>query len=621
MTCGIVGNTAGVIVNEGWDKFPGIATSAINSVREFTSDLEAFLQDLDVTPVNTNVDFDVPDGLLENIVLPTAPTEPDMSFTMPSLEYNPDISPTIDYQMPTPPSDVLTSPTLNYPAVPDTLEAEAPTGAPTISDATIPDAPIITLPSEPSLTGLTLPEPPDDLLIPAFDEDIPAIDFNAPTGDLEWDETAYSSQLLDNIRVMISEWMQGGTGLPDVIWDQIWERVQRNNARLARRAEQEATEEWAARGFFAPVGALNAALRRARQEAMNLDAERLREIAIESAKMEVDNLRHAMAQGMQLEATLLQSWNQMQDRELKSRIAIIEMSIAIFNARVQLFNARVQGYAAKAEVFKTLIQASTLYLEKYKVELEGQKIVSDINQQQVQMYVARLEATTKAIDVYKAQLEGVRTQTEVDRNRIEAFRASIQAYSEQVNAKKLEYDAYQAQLQGELVKAQIYQSDVNAYSARMNAYSYQVNAEKTNVEAQISIKELEIKKLGAFLEKFKAEIQAQVSQIQGRSQAFGAQADMYKALAEVEKTKATVNDKRYELYIEEGKAKAELELKKADLSIQQVLRILALEQDALKTLMNTHSQLAAAAMSAVNLAANIGESASLSSSCSDTYSY
>jgi topoisomerase IA-like protein len=96
---------------------------------------------------------------------------------------------------------------------------------------------------------------------------------------------------------------------------------------------------------------------------------------------------------------------------------------------------------------------------------------------------------------------------------------------------------------------------------------------------------------------------------------------MFRATAEVEKTKATVNDKRYELFIEEGKAKAELELKKADLNIQQVLRMLALEQDALKTLMHTHAQLAASAMSAVNLAANIGESASLSSSCSDNYSY
>lgn len=621
MGCGIVGNAAGTIVQSGWSKFPGMATSAVNSVNDFTDDLENFLKELDVTPVNTDVDFDVPDGLLENIVLPTAPTAPDMSFTMPALGYNPEISTVLDYARPTPPTDTLTQPSINYPAVPDTLEAEPPTTAPDVSDVTIPDAPSIVLPTEPALTAIDLPDAPADLLLPTWEEEIPSIDFNAPTGELEWNETAYTSELLEKLKDKIALWMAGGTGIPDAIWDQIWERVTRGNARLARRAEQEATEEWASRGFFAPVGALNAALRRARQEALNLDSEKLREIAIESAKMEVDNLRFAITQGMQLESALIQSWHQMQERELKARMAMIEMGISIFNARVSLYNARVQGYAAKAGVFKTLIEASTLYLEKYKVELEGQKIVSEINQQQVQMYVARLDATTKAIEVYKAQLDGVRTHIEVDRNRIEVFRAQLQAYSEQVQAKKLEYEAYQAQLQGELIKSQIYQSDVNAYSARVNAYAYQVQAENTALEAQVKVKDLEIKKLGAFLEKYKAEIQAQVSQIQGRAQAFGAQADMYRATAEVEKTKATVNDKRYELYIEEGKAKAELELKKADLNIQQVLRMLALEQDAIKTLMHTHAQLAASAMSAVNLAASIGESASLGSSCSDNYSY
>jgi hypothetical protein len=598
-----------------------MATSAVNQVKGFTDDLEAFLTELDVTPVNTEVDFDVPDDLLAQINLPAQPTAPDMSFTMPALGYNPDISTTIEYVRPEAPTDNLTSPSINYPAVPEALTAEAPTDVPSITDVNIPDAPNIVLPAEPTLAGIDLPDPPNDLAIPAWDGVMPEIDFNAPVGEILWDETAYTSALLDELKAKIREWMQGGTGIPDPIWDQIWARVTKGNQQLAKRAEQEATEEWAGRGFFAPVGALNAALRRARQEALNLDSEKLREIAIESAKMEVENLRFSITTGMQLESALLQAWNQMQERELKAAIATIEAAISVFNAKVQLFNARVQGYSAKAEVFKTLIQASTLYLEKYKVELEGQKIISEINQQQVQMYVARLEATTKAIEVYKAQLEGVRTQVEVDKNRIESFRALIQAYSEQVQAKKLEYDGYQAQLQGELIKSQIYQSDVNAYSARMNAYSYQVQAENSNLEAQVKMKDLEIKKLGAFLEKYKAEIQAQVSQIQGRAQAYGAQADMFRATAEVEKTKATVNDKRYELFIEEGKAKAELELKKADLNIQQVLRMLALEQDALKTLMHTHAQLAASAMSAVNLSASIGESAanSVSNNCSVSY--
>lgn len=618
-TCGLVGNVAGNLVQNGWTTYANYAKTAFYNAQEFAGELKDYYTTLE--PVNVDLQIDIPDALLTDFEMPEAPDTPDLTFNSPVLGYDPDIDTSLTYTFYDPPEYDVTKPSINTPQPPDALSATPPDEAPEITDITVPDAPVLVLPDAPTPYSITLPDPPDDMLIPTWSETAPEIDFVAPTGSLVWSEEEYSSALLTKVTNGLSTWLDGGTGLPDEIWDQIWARVTRGNAQMARRAEQEASEEWASRGFFMPVGGLNAAVARVRQEAMNLDSEKLREIAIEAAKMEVENLRFAMDKGVALETVLISAHQQMAARALEAEKLMFDVAINLFNSKVALYNSQIQGYATKAQVYKTQIEASMLVLERYKAELEGQKLIGDLNQQEVQLYLGKLDAVTKAIEVYKAQLDGVRTQVEVDRNRIEAFRALVQAYGEQVQAKNMEYQGYQSQLQGELMKVQIYQSETNAFASRMNAYVAQTQAMSTYVDAQVKIKDFDIKKFDAFLEKFKAEIGVESERIKALATQYDGETKVYVARGEIEKVRTSVEDRRFDLYVKQAQITADLEAKEAEINLSQIQRLLALELESLKTILATQAQLASAAMAAFNLQASVQEQASNSSDCSETYSY
>ncbi len=617
--CGLVGNVAGNLVQNGWTTYANYAKTAFHEAQDFAGQLKNYYDTIE--PVNVDLQIDIPEVLLTDFEMPEAPDTPELEFNSPVLGYDPDIDTSLTYTFYDPPEYDVTKPSINTPQPPDALTATAPDTPPELSDVTVPDAPTIVLPDAPTPYAITLPDVPDDMVIPTWSETAPEIDFVAPTGSLVWSEDEYSSALLTKVTGTLSTWLDGGTGLPDEIWNQIWARVTKANAQLARRSEQEAAEEWASRGFFMPLGPLNAAIARVRQEAINLDAEKLREIALEAAKMEVENLRFAIDKGTALETVLIGAHQQMAARALEAEKLMFDVAINIFNSKVSLYNAQIQGYATKAQVYKTQIEASLLVLERYKAELEGQKLIGELNQQAVQLYLGKLDAVTKAIEVYKAQLEGVRTQVDVDKNRIESFRALIQAYGEQVQAKGLEYQAYQTQLQGELMKVQIYQSETNAFASRMNAFVAQTQAMSTYVDAQVKIKDFEIKKFDAYLEKFKAEIAAESERIKALSTQYDGQAKVYVARGEIEKARTSVEDRRFELYVKQAQITADLEAKEAELNLSQIQRLLALELESLKTILATQSQLASAAMAAFNLQASVQESAQNSSQCQESYSY
>lgn len=603
-----------------WDDYKDLAQSQFSQTNQFISDLAGKV--FTWAPVDTTIDFDIDNYLLQPFAPPTAPTAPtDLTFNTPTEPTAPVIDPLFDYSLQTAPAYDVVKPNIDLPLPPDALTAQPPDTPPDLSDITIPDAPTITLPDVPSLRDITLPDPPDDLVVPDWTATAPTFDVNAPTAQFTWTETPYSSTELTALQAKIYEWLQGGTGLPDAVWNMIWDRVARGNQKLARRTEMEVTEEWSARGFSVPPGALNAALRRARQEALDLDAEKLREIAIESAKMEVDNLRHALAQGIALENLLGNLYNASQQRAFEAARATVELSIAIFNAQVSLYNAQIQGFIAEAQVYKARIEATLVYLEAYKAQLEGQRLIGELNIQDVQIYTAQLDAVTKAIEVYKAQLDGVRTQVDVDRNRIESFRALIQAFGEQVNAKQLEYQGYSSQIQGEYTKAQIYQAETSAFATRMNGFVSEQQAWNTYLQGQISIKEFDLKKYTSELEGFRSLISAEAERIRAVSQSFDGEVRLYEAQGNMAKINTDVQTRVYDLQLREAMARVDVRMKQVDLAIAEANRILQLEMEADKVVLGTSAQLTASALSAINIAAQVSDqtSTNFQSSCSVSY--
>jgi hypothetical protein len=145
---------------------------------------------------------------------------------------------------------------------------------------------------------------------------------------------------------------------------------------------------------------------------------------------------------MQLEGNLISYANNVAQRRLRPAKYAVEAALAVFGALITNAARRHSSLSnAKPACLRPLIEGELAKLEIFKAQIEGQKLVSQINIQLVEIYKARLEGVRAQIEIFKEQIAAVLAQSEVNKNIIQAFGIRVQAYDSQVKAKASEYVA------------------------------------------------------------------------------------------------------------------------------------------------------------------------------------
>jgi hypothetical protein len=625
------GTVAGQLVGNGYSFYTDIATTTINNVQDLLRCLtgvvfsnpyggiskKTYDEHKNVTPTPTDLGFQTPGDR------PSAGNY-DLVFRTPNLlgSYTPGTiyKPGFD-DVPEFEGEYLG---YDAPQKPERLTAKAPGNAPAIRDVELPSLADynIQLPDVPDLRGVVVPTL-ETIDLPEWTVDVELDEINPPTGSFLWTEVGYSNATLDQVQARIQTMLGGGTGLPDWVWNMIWERARAKLAEDRAAAIDEAMTRWAARGFSAPGGALNKQVAKVTKQFHDLSAEQLRETAIKHAEMEVQNMQFAVTQGIALESQLISLYNQMAGRSLEAAKAVFDIQNSLYGAKVEKYKADLQAYTIQAEVHKIRMEAEMAKLQVFKGELEGQKLVGELNMQDVQIYTAQVDAATKLIEMFKAELDGVRTQVEVDKTRVEAFATEVQAYGEQVKAKASEYQAYDSQVKAELSKVEVFKAQSDAYASRVKGFETGVQAEVAKMESDVKYESFKLEQLKAYIGKYESDIRAEAARLDANAKSFSTEAQVFSSLTDAEKARIQAVVEKYKVRYQEIEQRVNLELKKADTDISNALRTLALQQETYKTMAQVQAQLASSAMSAVNLSGSYGFSgqSSVSTTTNHNYSY
>lgn len=97
----------------------------------------------------------------------------------------------------------------------------------------------------------------------------------------------------------------GGTGLPPAIEAAIWQRSREREVTDSRRQKAETLRGWAAKGFSYPPGALISLLDDIDQDLANKNSTNSRDIAIKNVEIQIENIRFAIQNGIQLRISAL----------------------------------------------------------------------------------------------------------------------------------------------------------------------------------------------------------------------------------------------------------------------------------------------------------------------------
>lgn len=491
--------------------------------------------------------------------------------------------------------------------------------APTLSDIDIPTAPTITLPDVPTMADVTVPDF-DGITLPTFDTSAPEFEGTAVSTVLQWKEPTYATEVLPEVMSKLREMWAGSNGIPPEVEAAMMARAADREELTTARDVDSASEEFSMRGFTMPSGVQTARVDQLRQDLSLKKLSLNREMTIQFAQWQIENVKFACEQGIAAENVLINLFLNQAQRMFEAAKYQVETDMNLYNLQVTLFNAKMNGYQVRASVFNTLVQAALAKVEVFKAEVEAEVARSQVNTQKVQTYSALVQALQTQIEIYKAEMQGAEVKANVIAQQVNVYRAEVEAYATRIQAQKVEFDAYTSRVQGEAAKSSIIQAQATAYAAMIQGKSAGADIEIKRMNAAISSNQLLLQKYTAELEAEKTKINAQVATISASAQAYTADTQRYVAQAQAEETKAQVTVSAQEMELRSNISFYQARVQAYLGNMEQLIRKASASVEALKAAGSVSSTLAAGAMAAVHVGATLSGGGSVSAGASESTS-
>lgn len=587
--------------NEKFNSWGQIAESAVQETNTVT---EAIARTFGRTSTNVRINYTGIGNLSA-----TKLTLPTFNTTLPAyVKPDPITKEAINLPGPIdPPTTVLPEqPTplpINPVDKPPPIDVDIPDDPPQTIDPDMPPDLELDIPVAPGLRTITIPDVPV-LEFPEFDELAPVFEGAPELEAFYYQEPEYESPIRQELIDKILEWLLGGTGLPEWIWQRIWDRARTNEVETGLAAIQQADTDAASRGFSLPPGIRNKRVQEAETKLLEESNRLNREVAIKRAEMEVDNIRFALEKGIQLEGLFIQEFQEYARRTLEAAKYAVDAAVSVYNVFVSVYNARVAAYRMAIEVNQILIQQELAKLEAYRGELEGKRIIGELNRLDVEIYTQQNQALIAQVQLYNAQLEAVQKEINVYVAEVDAFKSRVEAAGISVDAQAKLFDAYETEVNAEKAKADMYTAQVAGYAGVIDAYSAEVDAQVAEKKLLVDSEELKIRATAADIGRYNAEVQANLGVIQASLDNIQAQVAAYTAKVSAEEANARIALENGRIKVLDAKNRADIDVAEAQLILEHFRGTMQLSATAQLGVAQTQAQIANSALSAINLSAS-----------------
>lgn len=538
-------------------------------------------------------------------------------LTVPGWE---DLSSLVDEFDPYDPGDF--NPTTSLPNIPDPPAPIDTSGAPSrpaIADVTLPPDPDFSMPVAPGLADITIPPVPT-ITIPDIDIDqVPVFDTPVPDLAFTWEEQDYTPQVLAELTATIKAMLAGDFAMPQVVQDALFAAAIDREDRIAQKAEADAFDAWAGRGFDMPPGMLveqvNAARERAELAANSLS----RDVFTKAAQWQIENLRTAVAQGIALESMWSGHWNQVAQRAFDAARVLVEVAKDQFNLHASAFNLAIANITAKRDVFEARLRGELAKLDVMRAELEAAQLTGTINEQRVRVYTSQLEGVRVIAAVFSERLNAAKIRADNERSKIDLYKTDVEAWAERLRADKTRFDAYESRVRGESAKVGAYEAEARAYAATVAAAADRNAARNRVVEAKLQAIEVATRKFLGLLQGNLGVVTSRRDAISARAQAFGADTERWGQQLRYAAQGEEIRIRAQEATMRNNLAYFDTISRQFDSRMQRLLQAGVALKDAIAQAGQMSAQMAAGAMSAIHASANISGSGSESSSTNYSY--
>lgn len=472
----------------------------------------------------------------------------------------------------------------------------------------------LTLPAAPSLLSLNISKF-DGVTLPTIDESVTELTAVAPTVVEYRPGAYYTSELLSNLQTTLADRIaNGGTGIPAAAENAIWDR-QREREFIAADDAIRDLERMESLGYALPPGVYMDARYRINTEMRARQMSLGREIMIKQAELEMENIRRSLEVATQLEGTLVNYNNQVEQRLFESSKYATEAGIEIYNAKVRAYAAYLETYKTKVAIYEAKIRGELAKVEVYKSQVQAEEAKAQINTALVGQFKVQTDAALANVEVFKAQVLAIQSKAELEKLKINIFGEQVRAYTAKISAYTAGVEGFRATVQAEGAKQDAYKSQVAAYAAKVDA----------------TVKTIEAK-----IEEYKGKVMAKTAEWEGYKAAYQGEAARAQAITASNQTliegyKAQVSGtvgynenltKQWQVSMDQAQRVSEIAVAAAKANGDLFVTTRSLALDAAKVGSQVSAQIAAASLNAVNYSYSntFGYSANASNSASSNFS-
>lgn len=346
--------------------------------------------------------------------------------------------------------------------------------------------------ADPNIIPITVPVIPQ-INVPDFTATAPNADgIRESMTSFDFTEIQYSSDVLSDVDVLVQQMLSGGIGIPETIWNSIYEKAGVQIDTEITKQVNQINAEWASKGFSLPQGVQVAQVNDARQNGTNKKAELARDNAIAYSQEEIKNLEFAVQQGIAFEA-LRGGWHEKEmQRALDVAKYIVESEIQLIQSDIAIINAKTQIFSTEAQVYKTLIEAEIAKLEKYRLDIEVQGLVLKVNDNSIKVYQARIQGLQLLIEEYNSKIKATGIEADLVRTEVQIYSEKVKTFVAKIQAEASKGEIYKTQIEAEGIKMTSYETAAKIYGIDVSTYATKVGALKTETESKIALEELKV---------------------------------------------------------------------------------------------------------------------------------
>jgi hypothetical protein len=567
--------------------------SAINFAQQAANAAYSYISQLGVVTA----------GLAPPVITPVFPTPPAAPGLLTTAQ--PSLQPVL-FTPPAPPTPLGAVLNIDN-LLPDTFDENPPVlmfgNAPAPFSELAPEAPGVdtsyvmpeldlTLPAAPNLLSLTIGAF-DGVSLPTLTEDVPELVAVAPTVVDYTPGAYYTSALLTSLQTTLQDRItNGGTGIPAAAENAIWDR-QREREFIAADDAMRDLERMETLGYALPPGVYMDARYRINTEMRARQISLGREIMIKQAELEMENIRQSLTVATQLENTLVNYNNQVEQRLFEASKYATEAGIEIYNAKVRAYAAYLDAYKTKIAIYEARIRGELAKVEVYKAQLQAEEAKAQINNALVNQFKVQTDAALANVEVFKAQVLAIQSKAELEKLKISIFGEQVRSFTAKIGAYTAGVEGFRATVQAESSKQEAFKSQVAAYAAKVDSVVKVIDARIEEYKGRIMAKNAE-------WEGYKAAYQGEASRAQAINQTNQSLVEGYKAeVASVTGYNEVLN-KQWQVSIDQAQRTSEIGIAAAKANGELYMTSRALALDAAKVGSQVSAQIAAASLNAVN---------------------